>query len=119
MMDPTTQWMQAYERAWESNDPADIRALFTEDAVLRNEPWTEPFHGHDAIVEQWLERRDEPGNHTFEWSPLVITDDLWLVQGTTDYTDGRTYSNLWVIRPGDGGRAKEFTEWWMDQGSPS
>lgn len=111
--------MQAYERAWESNAPADIRALFTDDARYFTEPWTEPWQGADAIVENWLARQDEPGNHTFQWSPVAVTDDIWVVQGTTAYTDGRTYSNLWVIRPGADGRAQEFTEWWMDQASPS
>ena len=119
MTDATTRWMDAYLTAWESNEPDDIRALVTDDVVYRNEPWTEPWRGADAVVDGWLARRDEPGNHTFEWKPLVVTDEVWVVEGTTAYTDGRTYSNLWVIRPGDGGRAREFTEWWMDQSSPS
>ncbi|WP_411720879.1 nuclear transport factor 2 family protein [Mycetocola sp.] len=118
MDDPTT-WMQAYERAWESNEPADIRALFTDDASYYTEPWIEPWRGVDAIVEGWLERKDEPGNHTFEWFTLVATDEVWVIQGTTAYTGGRTYSNLWAIRPGPDGRAAEFTEWWMDQSRPS
>lgn len=111
--------MEGYVTAWESNDPDDIRALFTDDAVYYTEPWTEPWRGVEAIVAGWLDRRDEPGNHTFDWSPLVVTDDIWAVQGTTVYTDGRVYSNLWVIRVGDGGRAREFTEWWMDHANPS
>lgn len=111
--------MDAYLTAWESNDPDDIRALFTDDAVYYTEPWTEPWRGAEAVVAGWLDRKDEPGNHTFAWSPLVVTDDVWVVQGETVYTDGRSYSNLWVIRPGDGGRAREFTEWWMDQATPS
>lgn len=119
MTDLTTTWMQAYERAWESNEPEDIRALFTDDALYFTEPWIEPWRGVDAIVAGWLERKDEPGNHTFTWSPLVVTDDVWVVQGTTAYASGRTYSNLWVIRPGGEGRAAEFTEWWMDQSRPS
>jgi hypothetical protein len=36
------------------------------------------------------------------------------VQGTTRYLSSpRTYSNLWVVRLADDGRAREFTEWWM------
>jgi hypothetical protein len=37
------------------------------------------------------------------------------VEGVTDYHDGPTYSNLWVIRLAADGRAEEFTEWWMEQ----
>jgi ketosteroid isomerase-like protein len=45
---------------------------------------------------------------------LAIADDIAFVQGQTDYaSDGKTYSNLWVIRMRDG-RCSEFTEWWME-----
>jgi hypothetical protein len=108
-------WVAAYERAWASNEPEDIRALFTEDADYRTEPFAPPWHGHDAIVWGWLEARDEPGESTFSWAPLVVTDDLAIAQGTTIYTDGATYSNLWLLKFAPDGRAEEFTEWWMEQ----
>ncbi|MET1051423.1 MAG: nuclear transport factor 2 family protein [Mycetocola sp.] len=119
MTDATSRWMDAYLTAWDSNDADDVRALFTPDALYYTEPFTEPWRGVDAIVAGWLDRRDQAGDHRFEWSPVVVTDDIWIVQGTTTYTDGPTYSNLWLIRPGDGGRAREFTEWWMDQAESS
>ncbi|MCU1443508.1 MAG: hypothetical protein JWQ59_1658 [Cryobacterium sp.] len=113
-------WVEGYRRAWESNDPVDIRAIFTEDAEYRTDPWSEPWRGHDEIVSGWLERADEPGDTTFQWSPLAVTDEVAIVQGTTEYaSSGATYSNLWVIRLNDDGRAREFTEWWMDQADPS
>ena len=115
MTDSVSEWVEGYRRAWESNDPDDIRAIFTEDAEYRTDPWLDPWRGHDEIVVNWLERRDEPGTSTFEWSPLAVTDDVAVVQGVTNYKDGRTYSNLWVIRLEADGRAREFTEWWMDQ----
>ncbi|HEX3680467.1 MAG TPA: nuclear transport factor 2 family protein [Galbitalea sp.] len=115
-------WMTAYRTAWESNDPADIGALFTEDAVYYKEPFTEPERGRDAIIAMWLESQDAPATTKFIWKPLSVTDGLAFVQGETDYEAVR-YSNLWVIRLAvDGGgvvRATEFTEWWMDQSKPS
>ena len=107
-------WIAAYRRAWESNEPADIRSLFTADAEYRTAPYSEPWTGHDAIVAGWLEAADEPGDWTFEWAPLVDTEGLSIITGTTVYDDAPTYSNLWVIRWGDDGRARAFTEWWMD-----
>lgn len=113
-------WVDAYRKAWESNDPDDIRALFTDDAEYRTDPWSEPWRGKEEIVAGWLARADEPGETTFEWSLLAVTDELAIVQGTTVYADGgATYSNLWVVRLDDDGRAKAFTEWWMDQADPS
>jgi hypothetical protein len=113
------EWMQGYLRAWTSNDPADITALFTEDATYRTDPWSTPAAGHPAIVALWLEHRDEPGTWGFEWQPVAIADDLAIVQGETRYDEGTVYSNLWLIRLAPDGRATEFTEWWMDQSDPS
>lgn len=118
-MSALDEWMAGYLRAWDSNDPSDIRALFTEDAVYRNEPFTTPFTGLAAIVAEWLRRRDESGSYTFEWTPLTVTGEVAVITGEARYATGVTYSNLWVIRLGDDGRATEFTEWWMDQSKPS
>jgi ketosteroid isomerase-like protein len=114
MTDAVTKWMTAYRAAWDSNDPDDIAALFTEEASYYFEPFQEPFRGRDAIVEEWLKRADQPGDTTFTWHPVVETDDVWIVQGVTVYST-ITYSNLWIIRHDADGRASEFTEWWMDQ----
>jgi SnoaL-like domain len=127
MTDTLTSWMAAYRTAWESNDPSDIAALFTDDAVYYKEPFTEPVRGRDAIIAMWLEHRDAPGTTTFEWNLLVDpvgagTGDPFIVQGETVYPTVR-YSNLWVIRfavdESGAARATEFTEWWMDQSKPS
>ena len=111
-------WMAGYRAAWESNDPQQISALFTEDAEYRTEPYAAPWVGHDGIVTGWLDHRDEPGAATFDWSPLVESAELNIVEGTTVYLGRDTvYSNLWVIRLAEDGRAHHFTEWWMRQGA--
>jgi hypothetical protein len=127
MSDRLSSWMAGYRRAWESNRPDDIRALFTDDATYRTEPWTEPWRGIDQIVSRWLDRKDEPDTSTFEWWPITETPELAVVEGVTRYTRGVTYSNLWIIQfadhldefSGDASRATAYTEWWMDQAEPS
>ncbi|MCK2213481.1 nuclear transport factor 2 family protein [Actinomadura sp. ATCC 31491] len=99
-------------RAWASNRPDDITALFTDDALYYAEPHREPWRGHAEIVARWLERKDEPGEADFAWRPVCVTDDTGVIQGMTTYPD-KTYSNLWVIRFAPDGRCREFTEWWM------
>jgi hypothetical protein len=118
MTETLTNWMSGYRRAWESNDPEEIGALFADNASYYNEPFAAPAIGRDAIVAHWLERADAPGTTTFTWSSLVETDDVAIVQGETLYPHDR-YSNLWVIRLDSDGHATEFTEWWMDQAKPS
>ena len=115
--------MTGYRAAWESNDPGEIGALFTDDALYYPEPFSVPFRGREQIVAKWLERKDEPGSTTFTWTTLAEQDGLAFVQGETDYGSIK-YSNLWVIRlsPSAGSNtppASEFTEWWMDQSAPS
>jgi len=108
-------WVARYVRAWESNDPDDIRGLFTEDGRYYTAPHREPWTGQDAIVEGWLGRKDEPGDWTFEWEVRAICEDIGFVRGVTTYrSDGKEYSNLWEIRLADSSRCTEFTEWWME-----
>lgn len=120
MTDATTvtAWMNDYQRAWNSNEPDDIRALFTDDAEYRFEPFSEPRAGSDAIVEAWLEGKDEPGDHTFSWTLLGIDGDVAFVEGDTAYARGDHYANLWVIRFAEDGRAGSFTEWYMERPKP-
>jgi uncharacterized protein (TIGR02246 family) len=107
-------WIAGYVAAWNSNEPAAIAALFSEDASYRTDPYSPPWQGRDAIVEGWLGARDEPGETRFAWRLLHITGDVAVVQGTATYrTPPRTYSNLWLIRLQPDGRCREFTEWWM------
>jgi len=113
MSETVDKWIAGYRRAWESNAADDIRALFTEDASYRTKPHAEPWVGHEGIVTGWLDAADEPGDTTFDWHLVAQTGDLAFVQGVTRYSDDEDYSNLWIIRFADDGRASEFTEWWM------
>ncbi len=106
--------MEQYIVAWNSNDPEEIGALFTDDALYHTEPFAAPWRGRTEIIEQWLARKDEPGQATFEWEPLVVTPEVAVVTGTATYKEPPTvYSNLWVMRLDASGRCREFTEWWM------
>jgi ketosteroid isomerase-like protein len=110
------RWVEAYRRAWESNDPDDIATLWTEDATYYRRPDDEPVRGRAAIVAEWLEVADSEGETAFEYEILAYGDGVGFVRGWTTYlTEPPTaYSNLWVIRLARDGRAHEFTEWWME-----
>ena len=115
------RWIADYLTAWKSNEPDDIRALFADDARYFTEPYADPWVGLDDIVENWVDAADMPESFTFEWAEVAFdssdsADDgagVGVVQATTDYVDGVTYSNLWIIRFHADGRAIEFTEWYM------
>ena len=116
-----TGWLQRYVNAWETNDPEDVGALFTDDARYYTAPYREPWPGRQAIVEGWLDRKDPPGTWEFNQEVLGTDGDVAFVRGWTEYADGESYSNLWVIRLDEEGRCSEFIEWWMQEenGAPS
>ncbi|MBT2513842.1 nuclear transport factor 2 family protein [Arthrobacter sp. ISL-30] len=139
-------WMNRYIAAWQSNDPADIRALFTEDALYSTRPNDEsPWRGQEQIVQRWIAAGDSPEDWTFEWKLLCVdrgganhdhgegfTDTAGygaeaghdvggtaFVQGVTTYFNGSpTYDNLWIIKLTGDGRASAFTEWFMAREAP-
>jgi uncharacterized protein (TIGR02246 family) len=118
-LDAVTAWVRKYRRAWESNDPDDIGGLFTDDAAYFPEPYAKPWLGRDDIITKWLADRDEPGDTTFEWHPVIVTDELAIIEATTAYREpARTYSNMWVLRLDNQGQARQFTEWWMQHPKP-
>ena len=110
-----TDWVDGYRRAWESNDPRDIGALFTDDATYRDHPsQVDAPAGRDAIVASWLASKDEPGDTTFAYEVAGLSGDRAFVQAVTDYVKaGDVYDNLWVIDFAPDGRANAFTEWYM------
>ena len=112
--DAVAAWVDAYVRAWESNDPAAIGDLFTADAAYYTAPYREPWRGREAIIAGWLGRKDEPGTWSFRYEPLAVAGDLRFLRGWTHYTDPpQEFSNLWLIRLTADGRCCEFSEWWM------
>jgi hypothetical protein len=112
-------WVSGYVRAWRSNAPADIEALFTRDAIYRPTPASDGWRGRPAIVDGWLARRDEPGAWTFDWTILAIDDGVAFVRGVTRYAEPRReYDNLWELHFAGDGRVREYIEWWVDRATP-
>ena len=107
------EWVAGYVAAWQSNDPADIGALFTDDARYLTSPDAEPRVGRDAIVAGWLADLDEAGDWAFDWRIVHDVDGFVVIQGRTNYPADRDYLNLWIVRLADDGRATEYTEWYM------
>src|SRR4029453_6956861 len=115
MNEQVTAWMDKYVKAWTSNEPEDIRDLFTDDAVYSTRPNDPaPWRGLDEIVDSWIGAGDKPEDWTFEGALLAGDGALAFVQAVTTYLNGEpTYDNLWVIRLTPDGRASSFTEWFM------
>jgi ketosteroid isomerase-like protein len=118
------RWIADYRRAWSTDDPAQIGALFTDDATYSPFPWPRgenAWHGRDTIVEKWIGHGDSKTGWRFEHEILAVEGDTAVIEGWTDYDRGEgdpwseQYSNIWVIRLADDGRASSFREWWVQR----
>jgi hypothetical protein len=107
-------WLDAYVEAWRSNDAGAIGELFGDDAQYRYHPYDEPERGRETIVAGWLEDPDEPGSWEASYAPLLVEGDRAVATGGTRYSDGQTFSNLFVLAFDAEGRCTEFTEWFME-----
>ena len=124
--DTVQAWLDAYSRAWETYDEAQVAALFSENAEYRWHPADEPEQGRDAIVSAWLNPggnasdRDEPGTYLGEYEPYAVDGHRAVAIGTSTYwTDAsrskvaRVYYNSWLLEFDDDGKCRSFTEYWM------
>jgi uncharacterized protein (TIGR02246 family) len=118
-----TDWLDRYEQAWRTNDPDQIRALFTDDATYRWHPWEEPADGADGvdeIVEAWLEQLDDPDDWTLECEPVAVDGDVAVARCITRYRatargPARVFHNLWVLTLEEDGRCSDYLEYYMKE----
>jgi hypothetical protein len=110
------RWLDAYVEAWRTYEVDAIGELFSQDVEYRYHPWDEPVRGRAAIVEDWLEDRDEPDSWSAEYRPWLVAGDNAVAVGVSRYlgtdreTVEREYHNVFLCRFDADGRCHEFTE---------
>jgi uncharacterized protein (TIGR02246 family) len=115
------RWLADYFDAWVSNDPADVAALFSEDASYWVGPYAEPWVGREAIVAAWTSgiRVDvEPVSEV-----LAIDGDLvvahWNVKATDPSTGTRSeMDGVLLLRFAPDGRCRDHREWFARRELP-
>jgi hypothetical protein len=124
--DDVQRWLDHYIAAWRSYDPTAIGDLFDEDAEYRYRPWEEPLRGRAEIVRAWVapdgdeSGRDEPGTWDARYEPFAVEGDRAVATGWSRYaaqgdTPERLYHNCYLLRFGDDGRCRAFTEYYVEQ----
>ncbi|HEX3300006.1 MAG TPA: nuclear transport factor 2 family protein [Actinomycetota bacterium] len=115
-------WMRGYFAAWISNDPAEVAALFTEDAVYQVGPFAEPWRGRDEIVRQWVSGRQDDIAHRHE--VMVVDGDRaavrWNVRATDPDSGVRTeMDGVLSLMFAPDGRCREHREWFLRREIPA
>jgi ketosteroid isomerase-like protein len=118
-------WLEAYGRAARSNDPAEVAALFSDDAVYRVGPFAEPWTGRERIVAEWTADPEGQTDLTFRAEPLFGAGERWAAHwtmtfGTRAAPDTTTeLDGLLVLRFDDAGRCTEHLEWFHRRTVPA
>jgi len=119
--DDVKRWLADYIDAWRSSDRQAILDLFSENATYSYGPYREPIRGREAITDNWLEGPDAPDSWDADYTPIAVDGDTAVVHGRSRYfNDDRTslrteYDNIFVIRFDAEGRAREFSEWFVEK----
>lgn len=112
-------WLDRYIDAWRTGDPDQIGDLFASNARYVYGPFQEPVVGREAIVASWTAEPDAPGSWEAEYAPLAVDGEVAVATGESRYTDGRTFSNIFVCRFDADGRCTEFREWFIERPAQS
>ena len=119
-------WLHGYVAAWESYDPDQVGALFSEDAIYYYSPFDDPIEGRLLIVASWLKDRDTPGTYEANYETVAVDGDLAVATGRSlYYADAtkaamtREFENVFLIRFDDQGRCRSFQEWYMQRRRPT
>ena len=125
------RWLADYVEAWNTYDPEQIAALFSEDIAYRYHPYDDPIEGRDEVVKAFRAEgdhpeagtRDDPGTYEAEYRCIAVDGDVAVATGSSSYkesADGpvaRVYDNCFVMRFDSEGRCREFTEWFIKRKS--
>jgi uncharacterized protein (TIGR02246 family) len=69
-----TDWLDAYERAWETRDPEAAANLFTANATYQETPFEDPVRGREGIRDYWSDVTRYQEGIEFSYEVLAITE---------------------------------------------
>jgi len=116
-----TTWLDAYGRAYTTQDPEAAASLFTENATYQWGPFGELLRGPTEIHRRWAEwANPSEQDLRFEYEIVVVTDEIgiarWMASSRFP-SDERLvrYDGIFAVRLDDDLRCREFREWWNTQ----
>ncbi len=108
-------WVESLRSAWESADPVQIGALFTDDAEYLTNPFGKALKGRDSIVAYWSEE-------------MSTQDTVEVRMGRPIIDGGRVAVEWWAVITNNGSqvtdsgalmleffgdRCRRLAEYWM------
>lgn len=117
-------WLDAYGRAWISNDPDQVAALFAEDARYWTGPFGEPWEGRARIVAEWTSDPAGQRDVTWEAEPLAALGNTGIAHWRVGYTPAAgpgtrvELDGILLLRFDGEDRCLEHREWYHRREGP-
>jgi uncharacterized protein (TIGR02246 family) len=109
-------WMEAFRRAWISNDPVEVADLFAADAVYVMDPFADAWVGRDEIVRRWTAGISQQVELEYEIQALEgdVAVIHWVVVTRNAGDPVRVqYDGVVLLRFAGDGRCRELREWYF------
>jgi ketosteroid isomerase-like protein len=113
-------WLEAYGRAWMSQNAKAAAELYSEDATYQVTPFLEPLCGVAAILEYWKGVANTESDISFCYEVLAVTKDFAIAHWEASFV--RTppglptkLDGIFVIRLSEAGKCDSLREWWHKQ----
>jgi uncharacterized protein (TIGR02246 family) len=111
-------WLEAYRRAWISNDPVEVADLFSKDAVYVLDPFSSPWRGREEIVRRWTAGISQDVEMT--WQIEAMDGDTavvhWnVITRNTGDPVRMQYDGVLVLRFAADGRCRDHREWFFQR----
>lgn len=109
------KWLERYRRAWTERDADAAAALFTEDAIYREQPFEQPFAGRDAIRHYWSTvTRGQSAIELRYGTPVVEGRRVAVEWWANLLNDGSpiTLAGEFLLLFAENGQCRELREYW-------
>ena len=107
-------WLDAYIDAWNDLRGGHDRRALQRGCELCLPPRRRARARPRGDRGELAREPDEARPREAGYAPLLVDGDRAVATGETVYTDGRRFSNLFVLRFDAEGRCSEFVEWFVE-----
>lgn len=108
-------WLDGYSRAWEGRDPDAAAALFSPDAVYREQPYEDPYRGRDGVREYWARVTATQSDVRVRWGQAVVDGSRaaveWWVTLRNEGVEA-TLAGEFLLAFDESGLVRELREYW-------
>lgn len=115
MSEAVHAWLDRYRAAWEQRDPDAAAALFTEDALYREQPYAEPFRGRAGVHRYWSDVTATQSDITVRYGTPVVDGNRAAVEWWVTLRNGdvpATLAGEFLLRFAPDGLVEDLREYW-------